>query len=233
MAEPLKIAIVGDFNFSYNSHHATNLAIDHSKLLLELDVNYYWIRVSEAVEYKAQQFLNYDAVWIAPGPFENSFFLSGVLNNVLETGLPILVTGEGFKTFVELMIIKYNLNPNHEKLISDNLSLSGQFEKVEVIPVSEQFKKMYQALPRLELSASRFSMYPQLLGFLKKDVIDVEAVNQFDDPEIISLKRHPFCVASMSKPQICSTREMPHPLVSSFINYAHQVANSRSLVANR
>ena len=233
MAEPLKIAIVGDFNFSYNSHHATNLAIDHSKLLLELDVNYYWIRVSEALEYKAQQFLNYDAVWIAPGPFENSFFLSGVLNNVLETGLPILVTGEGFKTFVELMIIKYNLNPNHEKLISDNLTLSGQFEKVEVIPVSDQFKKMYNALTRLELSASRFSMYPQLLGFLKKDVIDVEAVNQFDDPEIISLKRHPFCVASMSKPQICSTREMPHPLVSSFINYAHQVASSRDLVANR
>lgn len=231
MADALKIAIVGDFNFSFNSHHATNLAIDHSKLLLELDVNYYWIRISEASECKVYQFLNYDAVWVAPGPFDNAFFLSGIINNLLETNLPILITGEGFKTFVELMISKYNLNPNQEKLISDNLNHHGQFERVEVIPVSNELKKIYQSLPRQELSAVRYSLYPQLLGYLKKDVIDIEAVNQFDDPEIISLKRHPFCVASMSKPQICSTREMPHPLISSFINFANRVANSEALVS--
>jgi CTP synthase (UTP-ammonia lyase) len=49
MSHLLKIAIIGDYNFTLNSHHATNISIDHSANFLELEVNYYWIRVSEAV----------------------------------------------------------------------------------------------------------------------------------------------------------------------------------------
>lgn len=232
MPDALKIAIIGDFDFSFNAHHATNLAIDHSKKLLDLDVNYYWIRVTEASEYKVQQFLNYDALWVAPGPFENSFFLNGVLNTLLESKLPLFITGDAYKIFVELLIAKYNLNPGHEKLISDNLASFGHFEKVEVTPISAQFETLYQSMSRIELSATRYSLYPQLLINLKREVIDVEAINQFDDPEIISLKSHPFCVASMSKPQICSTREMPHPLVSAFLNYASRVLSNKKLAEN-
>ena len=43
MSEALKIAIIGDYNFTYNSHHATNLSLDHAAEFLELETNYYWI----------------------------------------------------------------------------------------------------------------------------------------------------------------------------------------------
>ncbi|MEX1192471.1 MAG: hypothetical protein WEA99_10900 [Brumimicrobium sp.] len=224
MAETLKIAIIGDFNFTYNSHHATNLAIEHSRKLLDIEVNYYWIRIHEAANYKESQFQNFDGIWVAPGPYENIFFLSGVMDAVITTSVPIFITGEGFKTLLEVLVRKYNLNPNQEKLISDNLAPESQFEKIEVKPISEELKKLYKDTTRLELGSARYSIYPQLLNYLKNELIDIEGINQFEEPEVISLKSHPFCVASMSAPQICSTREMPHPLISSFVNMSMQWA---------
>lgn len=220
MADSLKIAIIGDFNFTFNAHHATNLALDHSTSLLDLEVNYYWIRVNEAANYKEAQFANFDGVWIAPGPFENLFFLNGVVSMTLNTQVPTLITGEGFKVLLDVLVRSFNLNPNQEKLISDNLAPESSFEKIEVTPKSTELKKLYNDLPRVELTSSRYSIYPQLMDYLKRELIDIEGVNQFDEPEIISLKARPFCVASMSIPQICSTREMPHPLISAFLNFA-------------
>lgn len=223
MSERLKIAIIGDFNFTYNSHHATNLAIEHSKNLLELEMNTYWLRIHEAANMKQSNFTSYDGLFVAPGPFENIFFLSGVLDAAIQSGVPLLITGDAYKVFIEILVAYNNLNVSNEKLISDNLSPSDSFERIEVIPISKELGKMYNGITRLELSSSRFSLYPQLLNFLTKDVLDIEGVNQFDDPEIISLKNHNFCIASMSLPQICSTREMPHPLISSFLNMASQM----------
>ena len=223
MADRLKIAIIGDFNFTYNSHHATNLAIEHSQNLLDLELNTYWLRVHEAASMKQSQFNSYDGLFVAPGPFENVFFLSGVLDAAIQSSVPLLITGDAYKIFIELLIAQNNLSASNEKLISDNLSPCDSFERIEVVPVSKELGKMYNGITRLELSSSRFSLYPQLLNFLKKDVLDIEGINQFDDPEIVSLKNHCFCIASMSLPQICSTREMPHPLISSFLNIASQI----------
>ena len=43
MSDALKIAIIGDYNFTFNAHHATNLSLDHSSEFLEFEINYYWI----------------------------------------------------------------------------------------------------------------------------------------------------------------------------------------------
>ena len=52
MSEALKIAIIGDYNFTFNAHHATNLSLDHSSEFLEVELNYYWIKISEALKHK-------------------------------------------------------------------------------------------------------------------------------------------------------------------------------------
>ncbi len=52
----LKIAIIGDYNFTYNTHHATNLSLDHSSYFLEIDINYYWIRLNEVATFKNENF---------------------------------------------------------------------------------------------------------------------------------------------------------------------------------
>lgn len=219
MTEALKIAIIGDFNFTYNAHHATNLAIEHSAKLLHIDVDYYWIRIHEAASLKPSKLKEYDGIWFAPGPYENGFFLNGVIKAVLDSQIPVLFTGISFKTFLEVIVKLFNLNPNHEKVISNNLASEDRFENVEVRPLSKSLNMLYKDTARVEMTNSRYSIYPQILEALKQDIIDIEGVNQFDEPEVISLKSRQFCVASMSLPQICSTKEIPHPLISAFLNY--------------
>lgn len=217
MSRSLKIAIIGDYNFTYNSHQATNLAIDHSGRFLDVDVNYYWIKINEAAVFKAPSYEQYDGIWIAPGPFNNLFFLHGILKVISQLRMPTLLTGESFKSFIEVLINGYQLNPNNEKLISDNLVEGNSFEKVQVIPHSTNFIQLYANHSETELTSSRYSMYPQLIEHLVHEIVDIEAYNQFEDPEVISLKNHNFFVACGYCPQISSTREIPHPLIYTFI----------------
>ena len=39
MSDTLKIAVIGDYNFTYNSHQATNLALDHAGIFLDITVD--------------------------------------------------------------------------------------------------------------------------------------------------------------------------------------------------
>lgn len=220
MSSVLKIAIIGDYNFTYNSHQATNLALDHSSRFLETEINYYWIKINEAAQYRDDQFREFDGVWIAPGPYQNLFFVHGIIRTLTRLEIPTIITGDGFKFLIEVLINIYQLNPNGEKLISDNLVEGIQFERIHLSPHSTQFIQLYENHSNIELTSTRYSMYPQLINSLAHEVVDIEAYNQFEDPEIISLKNHFFFVACSFCPQISSTRELPHPLIYTFVKSA-------------
>ncbi|MBI1835697.1 MAG: hypothetical protein HYR91_00375 [Flavobacteriia bacterium] len=226
MSNSLKIAIIGDYNFTYNSHQATNLSIDHSSRFLEIEISYYWIKINEAAQMKAQTFEQYDGIWIAPGPFRNIFFLNGVIDALLHLKLPVLLTGEAYKSLVEVIINKNQLNSNGEKLISDNLIEGQQFERLMIIPHSKEFIRIYDNHNTLELTSSRYSLYPQLIEQLENEIIDIEAYNQFEEPEVISIKNHPFFLACGYCPQISSTRDIAHPLIYTFIKACRAFSNN-------
>lgn len=217
MNQTLKIGIIGDYNFTYNSHHATNLSIDHASTFLDIEINYYWIKLNEVISYRPQQFNQFDGFIVAPGPISNEFFLSGILKEIMSRQIPTLITGDGYKIFIEALISIYQLNRQNEKLISDNLVDGQQFEKLQITPHSDAFIRLYENHSKIELTSSRFSLYPQLIQELQNDIVDIEAYNQFEDPEIISLKQHPFFVSCGFSPQISSTREIPHPIIYTFM----------------
>ena len=110
-----------------------------------------------------------------------------------------------------------NLSANGEKLISDNLVDGNHFERVYVVPHSSALIHLYETRNPEELTATRYSLYPQLIGSLTETDLDIEAYNQFEEPEIISLKNRRFFLACGFCPQISSTRELPHPLVYTFV----------------
>jgi len=120
--------------------------------------------------------------------------------------IPVLLTGESFKNLIEVLVNKNQLNPNVEKLISDNLIDGQQFEKLTIIPHSKEFTQIYQHHNNIELTSSRYSLYPQLIHQLIDEIIDIDAYNEFEEPEVISLKNHKFFLACGCCPQISSIR---------------------------
>jgi CTP synthase (UTP-ammonia lyase) len=222
MSDALKIAIIGDYNFTFNAHHATNLSLDHSSEFLEYEVNYYWIKISEALKHKEVYFDKFDGIWVAPGPIENAFFLNGVFKKITNKKIPILITGEGFKVFLEYLITQNKLVPNQGKLISENLVSGNSFERITIEPKSAAFKRLYENFNTVELTSSRFSLYPQLIEQLESGLVDIEAVNHFNDPEVISLRKHEFFLSCAFCPQISSTRDLPHPIIYTFLKMSNQ-----------
>ncbi|MDG1427919.1 MAG: hypothetical protein P8H56_03185 [Crocinitomicaceae bacterium] len=226
MQHSLKIAIIGDYNFTYNSHHATNMAIDHAANFLDIEISYYWVKLSEVLKFRAQQFNQYDGFWVAPGPIKNEFFLHGILKEILGKQIPTLITGEGYRTFIDALINTYQLNKANEKLISDNLVEGQEFEKIMISPHSKAIIQLYEHHSKVELTSSRYSLYPKLINSLQDDIVDIEAYNQFEDPEIISLKNHSFFVSCSFCPQISSTRDLPHPMIYTFMKTCQAVIES-------
>lgn len=217
LMQQLKIGIIGDFNFTFNTHHATNMALDHAGRFLEVELSYYWIKVNEIINMKPQQLSNFDGFWFAPGPYLNLFYLNGVIDLLLQQEAPVFITGEGYKALIDVLIHRNNLSANGEKLISDNLVEGNHFERVYVVPHSNALIHLYETRNPEELTATRYSLYPQLIGSLMETDLDIEAYNQFEEPEIISLKNRKFFLACGFCPQISSTRELPHPLVYTFV----------------
>ncbi|HLP56857.1 MAG TPA: hypothetical protein VK151_17600 [Fluviicola sp.] len=215
--QQVRIGIIGDFNFTYNTHHATNLALDHAERFLEIEMSYYWLKLSEVLSMKPSQFDAYDGLWVAPGPYLNQFYLNGVVELLLHRSLPVFITGEGFRALMDVLIQRNNLNANGEKLISDNLVEGNAFERLFIEPHTSSIIQLYEMRSPEELTSTRYSMYPQLIDALVEQSIDIEAYNQFEEPEIISLKQHDFFVACGFCPQISSTRDLPHPMVYTFV----------------
>jgi len=226
MSEALKIAIIGDYNFTFNAHHATNLSLDHSSEFLEVELNYYWIKISEALKHKEGYFNQYDGIWVAPGPIENPFYLNGIFKKIANKNIPVLITGEGFKIFLEYLITQNQLLSQQEKLISENLISGSSFERITIESRSKTFHQLYENFNNVELSSSRYSLYPQLIEQLELGLVDIEAVNQFEDPEIISLRKSDFFVSCAFCPQISSTRDIPHPIIYTFLKMCNKTKKS-------
>jgi CTP synthase (UTP-ammonia lyase) len=226
MSEVLKIAIIGDYNFTFNAHHATNLSLDHSSEFLEVELNYYWIKISEALKHKEGYFQQYDGIWVAPGPIENPFYLNGIFKKIANKNIPVLITGEGFKIFLEYLITQNQLLSQQEKLISENLVSGNSFERITIEPRSKAFQQLYKNFNTTELSSSRYSLYPQLVEQLELGLVDIEAVNHFEDPEIISLRKSDFFVSCAFCPQISSTRDIPHPIIYTFLKMCDKTKKS-------
>lgn len=218
MSSVKKIAIIGDFNFAYNTHHAVNLALEHSATFLDIEINHYWIKPAEVVSFQKNELCNYDAVWIAPGPFVNTFYLYTAINEVLKTNLPVLIAGEGFYSVIDLLVKQYNLNPNQEKFISDNLMSGEVFGTVQIVPKGKFSEKIYNAVSRLELATARYSVYPHLVESLSHNLIDPEAFDEFGDLQLFTLKNRSNTFVAMYLPHISSTRDIPHPLINAFLS---------------
>jgi CTP synthase (UTP-ammonia lyase) len=213
----IKIAIIGDFNFAYNAHHATNLSLDHSSNFLDEEINYYWIRPSELLSFKKNELLDYDGVWLAPGPYLNEFYFSGAVKEVINSKLPALVTGEGFYHVIDYYVKQYSLNPRNEKVISDNLVSGNQFDSVQIAPVGSFGIKIYSTHNSIELTSTRFSVYPNLVEVLRDDFIYVDAKDQFDEVQLFRLADRLDIIVAMYLPQISSTRDLPHPIINAFV----------------
>jgi len=68
VSDAVRIAILGDFNAEFRSHHATNHALQHAAKKLGMEVKSEWIPTPSLTKPEAEKTLeSFDGIWASPG----------------------------------------------------------------------------------------------------------------------------------------------------------------------
>lgn len=120
-----KIAILGDFNPAFSTHHALNNSIRQIKKLFDVEIQFDWI-ATDILNYKTVFNTMYCGIWIAPGsPYKD---MENVLNTITytrENNIPTFGNCGGFQH----MIIEFARNvcgiknADHEETNPDSSEL--------------------------------------------------------------------------------------------------------------
>jgi len=93
MSGEVRIAIVGDFNPEYHTHHAINASLEHAATGLNLLMNSKWVATACAERNAAQIFANYDGLFIASGsPYRSMHGAFAAIQFARTHGWPLIGT---------------------------------------------------------------------------------------------------------------------------------------------
>jgi CTP synthase (UTP-ammonia lyase) len=222
-----RIAVVGDYADTA-SHRATDSAIAHSGAARGLTPRVEWIPTPDLAHGAEHTLREFDGVWIAPGsPYESMPGALAAICVARTTALPLIGTCGGFQH----VVIEYARNvlgfsdaehaeydPTASQLFITALecSLAGMTMAVR-LHSGTLAATAYRAAETTESYYCRFGLNADYLGALENGGLSVSGVDQDGEVRVIELPTHPFFIATLFVPQMASTDQSPHPLVSAFV----------------
>ncbi len=223
------IAIIGDFDPSFQSHLSTNLAIEHCSTAIGVSLRHFWIPTQElAGDAGLQKIISSQGVWIAPGsPYRS---LEGALRAIRvarEKQIPVLGTCGGFQH----IILEYARNvlgfqdaqhaeydPYSSRLFISRLecSLVGRTLLIELEPNST-VERAYGKTRVEEQYYCNFGVNPDYAGSLRAGRLRIVGSDKEGEVRAVELANHPFFVGTLFLPQQNSSLQSPHPLIKAFL----------------
>ena len=226
----MKIALIGEFDESFEPHVQTNVALMHSADSLRLDVEPGWVSTS------AKELLHvdsYDALWFAPGsPYKNFARTLEALQKAREDNIPTFGTCGGFQH----MVIEYARNalgisdaqhaeydPYASQLIVSRLacSLAGREMQVDLRPDSRTAKAYGSSIAN-ERYYCDFGINPEFVPKFAEADFMIAGTDVNGEPRVMEIPMHSFYIGTLFVPQARSTPSTPHPLISAFLTAANQ-----------
>ena len=219
------IALLGEYTPAFPPHAYTNAAIEHSRALLNEDIDATWISTKNINQ---QLFEDFSGVWIAPGsPYRNLEKTLWAIRHARENKVPGLSTCGGFQHIV----IEYARNvlgfedaqhaeydPYASRLFISQLacSLAGRQMQLNFAPGS-QVAGIYGEISVKEHYYCNFGINPDCMHELQQGPLRISGSDAEGEIRVIELPGHPFFIGTLFVPQARSTPETPHPLVTAFL----------------
>ena len=226
---PVRIAVVGDYQPDHETHPATTAAVSHAGEHLGLVTETRWIATPDVDSGAALRTV--DGVWIAPGsPYKS---LEGALTAICtarENGIPLLGTCAGFQH----MVIEFarrvvgdagaqhaEYDPEAGSLFITPLacSLAGQTFEV-TLEAGSRAQAAYGTSTVAERYYCNFGLDRTKEPALVAAGLGITGRDESGEARIIELADHPFFVGTLFVPQVASSREVPHRLVTAFVRAA-------------
>jgi CTP synthase (UTP-ammonia lyase) len=221
----LRVALLGEYTPSFAPHAATDAAIAHACAASGLDVRACWIS-TEAIA--PSLFTQFDGIWVAPGsPYKNMAKTLWTICQARERGVPCFGTCGGFQH----IILEYARNvlgfadaqhaeydPYASRLFISRLACSLVGREMELLfQPDSQVARIYGAMQTRERYYCNFGVAPDTVELLKSGPLRIVGFDAEGEVRVIELPGHPFFIGTLFVPQILSTPEKPHPLVTAFL----------------
>lgn len=240
MERRVSVGVIGDFDPEFPPHPATNSALEHSAAALGVTVDVRWHATDGLEDADLDQVLVEDALWCAPGsPYKS---LDGALRAIRfarERDVPLLGTCGGFQH----VVIEYARNvlgfedaqhaeydPYASELFITELtcSLAGQTMAVE-LSTGSRAARFYGGTAVSERYYCNFGLNPEHQRLLHEGGLRVAGVDADGEARVLELPDRRFFIATLFVPQLSSSQESPHPLITAYLQAAmQQPAEARS-----
>jgi len=222
------IAILGEYAPDFPPHPATNTALEHSFAALRVELEVKWISTDDVTE---DLFESHQAIWIAPGsPYKNLEKTLWAIRHARENHIPCFGTCGGFQH----MILEYarsvlafedaqhaEYDPYASQLFVSELECSLAGRKMQLRLVEDSFvAKVYGKETIEEEYYCNFGVNPAHAEKFDDGPLRVVGSDNEGEIRIVELPNHPFFVATLFVPQLRSTQNEPHPLVTEFVRIA-------------
>jgi CTP synthase (UTP-ammonia lyase) len=220
-----RIAILGEFDPAFPPHKATNDALAHTATTLGVDVDARWVSTADVTIEAIQA---YSGIWVAPGsPYKSLANTLTAIRHAREQRIPCFGTCGG----CQHIIVEYARNvlgfrdaqhaeydPYASELFVSELecSLAGRELRVALAPGS-RIARIYGATEAVEQYYCNFGVNPDKVPLLRKGRLQITGSDAEGEVRVVELPDHPFFVGTLFVPQMRSTPERPHPLVTAFI----------------
>ena len=244
MSDAVRIAILGDFNAEFRSHHATSDALQHAAKKLKLEVKSEWIPTPSLTADDTEKKLeSFDGIWASPGSPYKSF--DGMLKGIefaRRRDWPFLGTCGGFQyAFIEFARNVLHIadadsaenNSGSENIIiypvacavpdrkGDAPKLSGKVPEIRLRPGS--YLQSYYGKDKEVVTEEffcNFEINPDFEWTTMEAGFPVVARGPQGEIRAIESPAHRFYVATLFQPQLSSTEKNPHRLVLAFVQAA-------------
>ncbi len=231
MKDPVRVGIIGDFDPNFRPHTATEEALSHAAHSANVTVEPEWLPTLPLETNAAETVNRFDALWCAPGsPYQS---INGAVEAIRLTRLgdrPFIGTCGGFQHavieyarnvlgFADAQHAEYD--PYASNLFISELacSLAGQQMRVQIREGSKAHE-YFGARETEEQYYCNFGLNPEHQSLIDKGGLHVVGVDQDGEARILELPEHPFFFATLFVPQLTSSRERPHPLITSYLRVA-------------
>ena len=223
-----RIALLGEFDAAFPPHPATTAACAHSAGALREQLTATWISTEHAT---LEALRDVSGVWIAPGsPYRNLPNTLAAIRYAREKGMPCLGTCGGFQHiilefarnvlgFQDAQHAEYDPYASHLFVTQLDCSLAGRELMIALAPES-RVARIYGALEAREQYYCNFGVNPDKTKLLRSGELQVTGSDAEGEIRVVELPAHPFFIGTLFVPQLRSSAERPHPLVTAFLRAA-------------
>lgn len=228
-----KIAILGDFNPFYSTHHALNDSIRHVQKIFNPEIQFDWIS-TETQRFNEVLKNIYCGLWIAPGsPYKDMENVLSAIRFARENHIPAFGNCGGFQH----MVIEFARNvcgitsADHEETNPDSADLlisklyCSLVEQEEKLTIADKNSILFDVIKKEEFLGRYFCSYginSKYTDTLKSNGLKLTAISSDGEARAFELNSHPFFVGTLFQPALTSTFDEPNPLIVEFIKQSQK-----------